>query len=71
MTPSEELAPGATVGLTGWIFPTWVAADEMIAKEQSTLESNLRRLAAREDRITDAYVAEAIALDGYKSEMER
>ena len=48
-----------------------LAGEEMTAQERAALGSGLKRLGTREDRITDAYVAEAMALDRYKSEMAK
>jgi len=39
--------------------------------EQKQLEQSLRRLKTQEDRITDAYVHEAMELDRYKTEMDK
>ena len=42
-----------------------------LGAEQKTIPLALKRAKAQEDRITDAYINEAMELDRYKAEMEK
>ena len=47
------------------------AGAQPFAEERNKLGIALKRVAAQEDRVTEAYVSEAMDLDRYKEEMEK
>jgi len=47
------------------------AGAQPVAEERKKLGIALKRVAAQEDRVTEAYVSEAMDLDRYKEEMDK